>query len=346
MPCDDGDATGPGGRRAPRLFLSMELVAGPNLSEYAGGGPLPPREAAAILADVADAVSHAHARGVLHRDLKPANVLLDRSAAADDCDDGRATVTAKVADFGLAKRFGPVGRDEATVEAGLTRTGQIVGTPGYMAPEQAIATAPADVAADVYGLGAILYHLLTGRAPFTDEDGAGPLGVMRKVIDAAPMPAAGGEPGGPAVAGGGGVAVSAEGPAGAVRRGRGGRRGDASVPRRGAGPGGRRGDQRAGLPGRRGPHGEPARRTFSLLGQRPAVLRGGRGGGPPGDLPAGPGGRGVRPRPSGAGRGAAGRAGGGRLAGETERPRRAAGRRRGAGRLGGLGPGTSSRGGC
>ena len=188
VPCDDGDATGPGGRREPRLFLSMELVAGPNLSEYAGGGPLPPREAAAILADIADAVSHAHARGVLHRDLKPANVLLDRSAARDDCDDGRPAVLAKVADFGLAKRFGRAGLDEVTVEAGLTRTGQIVGTPGYMAPEQALATAPADVAADVYGLGAILYHLLTGRAPFTDEDGAGPLGVMRQVIDAAPLP--------------------------------------------------------------------------------------------------------------------------------------------------------------
>ncbi len=189
----------PGGGR-PRAFLSMELVAGPNLSDYAAGAPLPPREAAAILADVADAVSHAHARGVLHRDLKPANVLLDLAAdrAAGDCGPHASAPVAKVADFGLAKRFGPLtgggtgdAGEAATVDSGRTRTGQIVGTPGYMAPEQAVGHDPCGgsvgVAADVYGLGAILYHLLTGRAPFAD-DGGGPMGVLRRVIDAAPLP--------------------------------------------------------------------------------------------------------------------------------------------------------------
>ncbi|NNJ25301.1 serine/threonine-protein kinase [Alienimonas chondri] len=201
----------PDGTR-PRVFLSMELVAGPNLCDYAAGSPLPPREAAAFLADVADAVSHAHARGVLHRDLKPANVLLDLAAdrqpsgyrgsgsapygGTGDCDETTAGIpVAKVADFGLAKRFGPPGTDEhgaaPTVSVGQTRTGQIVGTPGYMAPEQAVghdsAGGAVGVAADVYGLGAILYHLLTGRAPFTDE-GDGPIGVLKRVIDADPLP--------------------------------------------------------------------------------------------------------------------------------------------------------------
>ncbi|QDT18149.1 serine/threonine-protein kinase [Alienimonas californiensis] len=196
------DAGAPGSR--PRAFLSMELVAGPNLSNYAAGSPLPPREAAAILADVADAVSHAHARGVLHRDLKPANVLLDLAAErsssgygrpGNDEPDARGAPVAKVADFGLAKRFGPTavdGSGEAvTVDSGQTRTGQIVGTPGYMAPEQAVGHdrggVAVGVAADVYGLGAILYHLLTGRVPFTDE-GDGPMGVLRRVLDADPLP--------------------------------------------------------------------------------------------------------------------------------------------------------------
>ena len=192
----DPAADGPGGKAA-RVFLSMELVSGPNLAEYAAGAPLPPREAAAILADVADAVSHAHARGVLHRDLKPANVLLDPAAdrapdrvpvGPDRGDRAAAPPAAKVADFGLAKRFGGAGGDDATVAQGMTRTGQVVGTPSYMAPEQALATAPVGVAADVYGLGAILYHLLTGRAPFLDDDSAGPLAVMRRVIDADPLP--------------------------------------------------------------------------------------------------------------------------------------------------------------
>ena len=177
-----------GGGGPARPFLAMEFVAGPNLSDYCGGAPLPARAAARVLADVADAASHAHARGVLHRDLKPANVLLDPAAdraGADPCDPGGdvedAVPVAKVTDFGLAKHF----HEDAAGD--LTRTGQIVGTPAYMSPEQA-AGATVDVAADVYGLGAVLYHLLAGRAPFADDDGVGPLGVLRQVLDADPVP--------------------------------------------------------------------------------------------------------------------------------------------------------------
>ena len=196
---DAGEVPAADGSYGPaRQFLAMEFVAGPNLADYCGGSPIPARAAARAVADVADAVSHAHARGVLHRDLKPANVLLDPAAdraGADPCDAYEESIpVAKVTDFGLAKRFAAGGGgDEDATAADLTGTGQIVGTPAYMAPEQAGA-GEVGVAADVYGLGAILYHLLTGRAPFRDDDGVGPLGVLRQVLDAAPRPPRGVNP--------------------------------------------------------------------------------------------------------------------------------------------------------
>jgi tetratricopeptide (TPR) repeat protein len=132
-----------------RLYFSMEYVAGGNLGQKLGT-PWPPREAAALAATLAAAVHAVHQQGIIHRDLKPANVLLTP--------DG----TPKVTDFGLAKFL--VGARGDTV------TGMLLGTPAYMAPEQARGKArEVTQAADVWALGAILYALLAGRAPFLGE---------------------------------------------------------------------------------------------------------------------------------------------------------------------------------
>jgi hypothetical protein len=140
-----------------------------------------PRAAARLVARVARAVHHAHQRGIIHRDLKPANILLARGGR-DSSDDGGAAppggpgsgladVEPLVADFGLAKRLGS--------DAGQTQSGAVVGTPEYMAPEQATAQKAVTTAADVHGLGAVLYALLTGRPPF---EGANVLEVLEKVV--------------------------------------------------------------------------------------------------------------------------------------------------------------------
>jgi serine/threonine-protein kinase len=128
-------------------YVVLELVSGGSLAKVLNGTPLPPRRATELTLDLARAVQHAHQRGILHRDLKPANVLLT--------EDG----TPKITDFGLARRL--------DVDQGDTRTGAVLGTPSYMAPEQAEGRVhDLGPAADVYGLGAILYELLTGRPPF------------------------------------------------------------------------------------------------------------------------------------------------------------------------------------
>src|SRR4029079_14046537 len=116
-------------------------------------GPLPATDAARLLAQLASAVAHAHSRGVGHRDIQPLNVLLTA--------DGEPKLT----DFGLAK----VGR----ADQNLSVTGQVLGTPGYMAPEQdAGKVREVGTAADVYALGAVLFDALTGRAPFTGDSAA------------------------------------------------------------------------------------------------------------------------------------------------------------------------------
>lgn len=133
------------GEESGVLWFSMDYVPGENLDAHVDKHTLAARDAAALVAKVADAIQHAHDNGVLHRDLKPSNILLaDRQP--------------RITDFGLARR-------ETGETLNLTRTGQTLGSPGYAAPEQAL-RGEADGRTDVYGLGAVLYHLLTGRAPF------------------------------------------------------------------------------------------------------------------------------------------------------------------------------------
>jgi hypothetical protein len=137
------------GEHEGQPFYSMKLVEGNSLAHDLPHFQRNPRAAAELLATVARAVHHAHQRGILHRDLKPGNILLDRARQPH------------VTDFGLAKRL--------EGDSGLTQSGAIVGTPEYMAPEQARGQKGLTVAADVYALGAILYALLTGRPPFKGE---------------------------------------------------------------------------------------------------------------------------------------------------------------------------------
>jgi tRNA A-37 threonylcarbamoyl transferase component Bud32 len=132
-----------------RAFMSMRLVPGDSLAErIARTGPLPPGEAVAMLADIADALDFAHARGTVHRDVKPANILLDPEGCSF------------LSDFGLVRL------DDMP---GLTRRGDWLGTPEYVSPEQ-VEGEPATVASDVYALSAVAFEALTGRAPYVRRE--------------------------------------------------------------------------------------------------------------------------------------------------------------------------------
>ncbi|HLN33510.1 MAG TPA: protein kinase [Gemmataceae bacterium] len=172
-----------------RPYFSLEFVDGGSLAQALSGDPQPPRLAASLIQTLALAMHAAHQRGIVHRDLKPANILLQRQSQ-----DGSmvtletqacaifvlrsAFVIPKITDFGLAKLL--------DVDVGQTDSGMILGTPSYMAPEQADArSGEIGPAADVYALGAILYEMLTGRPPFKAET---QLDTLRQVLSDEPVP--------------------------------------------------------------------------------------------------------------------------------------------------------------
>lgn len=147
-------------------YLAMDYVDGPNLAEHVGQQPLPPKQAALHVKVIAQAIQFAHDRNVLHRDLKPANILIDAH--------GQPRIT----DFGLAKRLNS--------ETDLTHTGQVLGSPNYIPPEQVAGNkGKTGRASDVYGLGGILYFTLTARAPYQAESFAQ---LVHEVLNAEPAP--------------------------------------------------------------------------------------------------------------------------------------------------------------
>ncbi len=153
------------GEIAGRPYFALEYVEGGALDRKLAGAPQPPKEAAALVETLARAVHAAHQKRIVHRDIKPANVLLT------------ADGTPKITDFGLAKRLD---------EEGRTASGAVLGTPSYMAPEQARGrSGEVGPAADVYALGAVLYQMLTGRPPFRAES---PVDTMLQVLTLDPPP--------------------------------------------------------------------------------------------------------------------------------------------------------------
>jgi WD40 repeat protein/tRNA A-37 threonylcarbamoyl transferase component Bud32 len=153
------------GEHEGQHYFSMKLIAGTSLVPQVPRLVQDPKAAARLMATVARAVHHAHQRGILHRDLKPGNILVDEQ--------GQPHVT----DFGLAKRVEGAPRQ--------TQTGAVVGTPSYMAPEQARSEKVLTTAVDIYSLGAVLYELLTGRPPFRAET---PLETVLQVLEKEPQP--------------------------------------------------------------------------------------------------------------------------------------------------------------
>lgn len=154
-------------------YFAMRLVDGPTLCKIISTGPLPPPRAATIVRDVATAVHAAHQCGVVHRDIKPDNIMID--------DRGRAVIL----DFGLAR---------VTDDPSMTRSGQVLGTPHYMSPQQASGVVAVDAATDVYSLGAVLYAILSGRPPHGDgtsegiRQDIGVAEVLRRVLQDEPPP--------------------------------------------------------------------------------------------------------------------------------------------------------------
>ncbi|MCI0702836.1 MAG: serine/threonine-protein kinase, partial [Planctomycetia bacterium] len=181
------------GQDSDRPFMALELLTGGTLADRLKDGPLDPRDSASLVAKLADAVRAAHDLGIVHRDLKPSNILFENAErgtrnAEPKSEDSpgevsshsafrvpRSALVPKVTDFGLAKRSGGVE---------LTRTQAVMGTPAYMAPEQARGDNRfVGPSADIWALGVILYECLTGKRPFDADD---TLAVLRKVTDESP----------------------------------------------------------------------------------------------------------------------------------------------------------------
>ena len=153
------------GHKDGQHYYSMALVDGESLAEQLRRGPFDAKAAAQICYELAVAIHYAHTRGIIHRDLKPSNILIDSNNKP------------RITDFGLAKQI--------QAESDLTRTGQVLGTPAFMPPEQADnARGDATERSDVYALGAVLYAMLTGRPPFQAQD---PVATIREVLDSDPV---------------------------------------------------------------------------------------------------------------------------------------------------------------
>jgi eukaryotic-like serine/threonine-protein kinase len=179
------------GEHEGRPYFSLELVDGGSLDQRIAESPTTPRGAASFIETLARTIAVAHERGIVHRDLKPANILLAKLGSQSSIVKGRETdshslpadhwsrsTVPKIADFGLAKHV-----DD---DSSQTKSGTIMGTPSYMAPEQAGGKIhEIGPAADIYSLGAILYELLTGRPPFKAGN---PIDTIRQVIEQEPVP--------------------------------------------------------------------------------------------------------------------------------------------------------------